>query len=252
MRFPSLFILTFLVILVSGCSLFKKSSRPLSGPEMVYVKGGTFTMGNVFDEKHPDARPPHTARGDDFYIGRHEVTLSQYNAFAQRTDRSQIQNDSLTTGNSPVVQITWQEARTYCRYFGYRLPTEPEWEYAARSGGKHQQFAGTNVADSLSRYAHVSNSHIDYPLPVGIKKPNGLGLYDMSGNVFEWIGDYYRLYPEDGNAPTWKTEKDQVVRMIRGGSFQQNTLLASTFWRAAMLATGRDNDVGFRCVSDAE
>lgn len=248
----NIFLVLFSLLITTGCSVFKKTSKPLPKPQMVTIPGGKFQMGNLWNDENTDALPVHSVTIDSFYIGKYEVTTAQFNAYAKRTKKKQLNIDALKSGNLPAVNVTWIEAKAYCNYFGYRLPTEQEWEYAARGGGKKVQFSGTNNPDSLFHYAYIDKPHVNKPLPVGLKKPNALGLYDMSGNVFEWVGDYYQLYPKKGEAPKWDGMDERILRIIRGGSFDQRAAVASTYWRAGMLYDGRASDVGFRCASDTE
>lgn len=111
------------------------------------------------------------------------------------------------------------------------------------------KFAGTNNPDSLDNYARTDDNSMHRSFPVGTKKPNSLGLYDMSGNVFEWIGAYYQFYPEEGNPPKWDNLEERWVRIIRGGSFEQSRSISSTYWRVGMLKDATVDDVGFRCVA---
>lgn len=240
------------VLLIASCTIFKNTSKPLPKPEMVYIEGGTFQMGNLWNTKNTDALPVHSVSVEDYYIGKYEVTASLFNAYAKQTDEEVINKEILQSGNLPAVSVTWTQAKAYCNYFGYRLPTEQEWEYAARAGGKKMQFSGTSNADSLYRYAYVDKPQVNQPLPVGLKKPNALGLYDMSGNVFEWVGAYYQLYPKEGENPQWDNLRERILRIIRGGSFDQSPSIASTYWRAGMLHDGRASDVGFRCAADSK
>ena len=236
----------------TGCSIFKKSVDPLPKPEMVLVKGGQFQMGSLWNKNYTEALPVHTVTISNFYIGKFEVTASLYDAYARRIDELPPDSSSQSNGKLPATNVTWHQAKAYCNYLGYRLPTEQEWEYAARSGGKDMQFSGTSDPDSLYRYGYVQKKLAGQPIPVGLKKPNKLGLYDMSGNVFEWIGAYYPFYPDDGQQPDWDRDYDRILRVIRGGSYDQGPNVASTYWRAAMLHTGKASDVGFRCAADAK
>lgn len=219
---------------------------------MVHVEGGTFQMGNLWNTENTDALPVHSVTVNDFLIAKYEITASQFNAYAKRVYEGVANKKTLPSGNLPAVNITWTQAKAYCNYFGYRLPTEQEWEYAARAGGKKIQFSGTSNTDSLYRYAYVHKPQVNQPLPVGLKKPNALGLYDMSGNVFEWVGAYYQLYPKEGKDPQWDNLEERTLRIIRGGSFHQDPTIASTYWRAGMLYDGHASDVGFRCAADSK
>ena len=205
-------------------------------------------MGDVYSGENTDAIPTHTVALPDFKIEKYEVTYRQYDAFARRTGRPLPEADSLGRSDRAGVHVSWEDARAFCEYHGWRLPTEQEWEYAARGGGKKMQFAGTNDPDSLGNYARTDDNSMHRSFPVGTKKPNSLGLYDMSGNVFEWIGAYYQFYPEEGKPPKWDDLEERWVRIIRGGSFEQSRSISSTYWRVGMLKDATVDDVGFRCV----
>lgn len=236
------------LITIGGCSIFKNTSSNSHKPEMVYIEGGTFRMGDIYEGDNPDAMPVHSVSLPDFRIGKYEVTYREYKAYARRRGRPLPEADSLGRGRRPVTGISWKQAQEFCEYYGWRLPTEQEWEYAARSGGKKQKFAGTNNIDSLKIYARTENNSAPFAFPVGSKKPNDIGLYDMSGNVLEWIGRYYQFYPENGKEPKWDNLDKRSVRIIRGGSFREGDHIASTYWRVGILKEDGAEDVGFRCV----
>jgi formylglycine-generating enzyme required for sulfatase activity len=220
---------------------------------MVVIEGGTFVMGDVYEQKNPDSTPVHKVTLPDFRIGKYEVTYKEYDAFARRTGRELPEADSMGRGNRAVAFVDWYDAKAFCEFHGWRLPTEQEWEYAARSGGKETKFAGTNNIDSLDMYARTShNNHLPYSFPVGSKKPNEAGLYDMSGNLIEWIGGYYQFYPEKGEDPKWAKLEKGGIRILRGGSFKEGRNIASTHWRVGMLTDAKQYDVGFRCVDPME
>ena len=256
----ALFVL--LLLLCSGCSLLTNLFDNRERPELerVLVKGGTFTMGDVVEGENSDALPTHEVTIDDFYLTRYEITYEQYDLFADETDRERPQNDGPSRGKAAVVYVDWFEAEAFCNYVGMRLPTEQEWEYAAREGGKRQLYPGTNSVDSLDRYARFeANTSANHTFPVGTKKPNALGLYDMAGNAFEWIGGYYQFYPKPGEEPNWTDLEQSGIRIIRGGSFMSGggkrggpISVMKTHWRVGTLADVEDDDLGFRCAADAE
>ncbi len=185
-------------------------------PVMVFVKGGTFQMGQPDpdiggDGYSDDEQPVHEVTVSDFYIGKYEVTNAQYCKFLNEKGNQeeggrlwlashyegyliekQGQQYAPKAGyqNHPVVYVTWYGARAYCEWAGGRLPTEAEWEYACR-GGIHSagyQYSGSNTIDDVAWYYSNSRSRAHI---VGSKQPNELGLYDMSGNVWEWCADWY-------------------------------------------------------------
>lgn len=158
-------------------------------PEMVEVKGGCFQMGDGFGEGAIDEYPVHEVCVDTFFIGRYEVTQHEWQTImGNNPSRFQKGNDY------PVENVSWEGAQEFIRRLnrliggGYRLPSETEWEYACRSGGMEEKYCGGDSLDDLSRY--VGNSSFTTHR-VGTRFPNGLGIYDMSGNVWEWVEDWY-------------------------------------------------------------
>lgn len=237
------------ILMADGCALLKlRCDSNLPKPEMVSVPGGIFMMGDVVDDGNTDAQPVHRVRLDDFRIGKYEVTYAEYDAFARATGRPLPRDDSLGRGRRAVAYVNWEDTRAFCNCHGWRLPTEQEWEYAARSGGEPLRYAGTSKLDSLTKYARYDDNSAPNSFRVGSKKPNALGLYDMSGNVFEWIGAYYQFYPDSGRTPVYKDLEKSDLRVMRGGSFREPYRLSATYWRVGMLKEAEEYDVGFRCV----
>jgi formylglycine-generating enzyme len=214
--------------LISGCSstrvLSPNQSAAYAAPEieMVFVKGGCFQMGDTFGDGGSDEKPVHEVCVKDFYIGKYVVTQGQWQAVMGN-------NPSYFKGcgnNCSVENVSWDDAQEFIQKLKemtgkkYRLPSEAEWEYAARSGGKKEQWAGTSSLDELKDYAWYSDNSGKKTHPVGQKKPNGLGIYDMSGNVWEWVSDYYdEKYYE-------RSPKDNPLgplsgsgKVLRGGSW---------------------------------
>ena len=190
------------------------------GMEFVFVKGGCFDMGDTFGDGYSDEKPVHTVCVSDFYMGKYEVTQGQWKAI-MGNNPSYFKNCG---DNCPVENVSWYEVQEFIERLNsksgkkYRLPTEAEWEYAACSGGKREKYAGTN--DNPDDYAwHDSNSG-KKTHPVGQKRPNGLGLYDMTGNVWEWCSDwcgedYYASSPKDNP----QGPSSGSYRVLRGGSW---------------------------------
>lgn len=188
--------------------------------EMIAVKGGTFTMGAT-SEQGSDARswekPSHKVTLSDYYIGKTEVTQAQWKA-VMGTNPSYFSGDDL-----PVEKVSYNDCLTFINKLNnltgkkFRLPTEAEWEYAARGGKKSKgyKYSGSNNIDAVAWYKNNSDNktHI-----VGSKQANELGIYDMSGNVWEWCQDWYGVYSEGFQTnPTGPTSGDG--RVVRGGSW---------------------------------
>jgi formylglycine-generating enzyme required for sulfatase activity len=202
--------------------------------ELLFVKGGCYLMGDVFGDPlvgpkdPPDDQPVHDVCVHDFYIGKYEVTQGQWQAVMGTNPSSEV---TCEEADCPVDNVSPSDALEFVRRMNvklgavkYRLPTEAEWEYAARSGGKSERYAGGNDVESVSWYrittGYSAEPQVPPPWahPVGQKAPNGLGLYDMSGNVYEWTSDrysstYYATSPKD--SPTGPPEGSQYVK--RGG-----------------------------------
>jgi formylglycine-generating enzyme required for sulfatase activity len=213
---------------------------------MIYIDEGYFFVGDFFEGSDTDATPVHEVKVDPFYIGKYEVTFEQYDAFAKENNMPLPDDEGLGRGKRAVINVTWNEAQQFCNHLGMRLPTENEWEYAARSAGKKHLYSGTSNPDSLHFFTLDPESNLNFSVQVGLNKPNHLGIYDMTGNVFEWIGDFYQFYSDPNNM---HDNENDGVRIIRGGSFR---FLASNFRRIGTLKDVREDDLGFRCVKEVK
>ena len=188
--------------------------------EFVAVEGGTFRMGSYSGSS--DEKPLHSVTVSDFNISKTEVTFEQYDAFCDATGRKKPYDKGWGRGDRPVINVNWLDAVAYCEWKSkatgktYRLPTEAEWEYAARGGNKSKgyTYSGSNDLDAVGWYNGNSNSKTH---PVAQKQPNELGLYDMSGNVWEWCSDWYGSYSSSPqNNP--QGPNSGSIRVLRGGS----------------------------------
>lgn len=221
--------------------------------EMVYVKGGCFMMGDQTGEGDEDERPAHEVCVRDYYIGATEVTQELFEAVMGYIP-AWSQNPTMPRNpKSPVNYVGWSHAQQFIGRLNeitngyYRLPTEAEWEYAARSGGKNELWSGTSNEGDLGDYAWYQDNADNMIVPAKGKKPNGLGLYDMSGNVWEWVEDYfdfdyYEVSPKnDPFGPDYS-----LFRVVRGGSiFDQPNKLRTTY-RYGLEHNRRILNVGFR------
>ena len=278
--------------------------------DMVLIPGGEFLMGDHFNEGDPDELPVHAVYVDSFYIGRYETTNQQYcdylnsaisedlievrsgiiyaspggtspycdtysydadssieysgGAFSVRT------KDGIDMSNHPIVEVSWFGAIAYCNYYGYRLPNEAEWEYAAR-GGEHDPYYRYPWSDSIDvSMANFWDSGDPYEtgsypwtaptgyydgsqIPAGTDMTNGYGLYDMAGNVSEWCDDwydsnYYNVSPYD------KPEgpANGTYRVLRGGCWYCSLTFSRAAYRTYYSQDSRSYHVGFRVVSDLE
>ena len=251
---------------------------------MVWVQGGTFSMGSSAGEiSGSSSKPAHRVTVAGFYIAKNEVTVGEFRRFVEatgyRTDadkdgRSTIWNGRksvkktgvnwrcdasgnvrpLVEDQHPVTFVSWNDALAYCNWLSsvsgiqYRLPTEAEWEYAARGGSQQagSSFAGSNFLNIVGWFNDNSGGKTQ---PVRSKKPNGLGLYDMSGNAFEWCSDWYdenyysRSPTSDPRGPSSGSS-----RIIRGGSFFWPEVLCTVSIRNFIPPADHRIDSGFRIV----
>jgi formylglycine-generating enzyme required for sulfatase activity len=221
--------------------------EPLTGMEFVWVPGGCYEMGDIFGDGNPNERPVHEVCVDGFWMGKYEVTQGQWEKVTGKNPSFFRKGD-----NYPVERVSWHSVQDFIRILTghgagtFRLPTEAEWEYAARSGGKTEKYSG---GDDVNQVAWYSLNSGRATRPVGRKAPNGLGIHDMSGNVWEWCEDVYdsaAYGKHDRNNPI--VLDGGSLRVIRGGSwlaFHRN--VRSTARTGAIPQDGNYN-LGFRLV----
>lgn len=222
---------------------------------MIFVPPGSFMMGN---EKYEKSQPVHELRFEKgFYIGKYPVTQKVWKAvMGENNNPSEFKGDS-----RPVETITWDEVKKFIEKlnknqgnkFDYRLPSESEWEYAARGGEKGATdeliYSGSNRLEEVGWYTENSGRQTT---PVGLKMGNQLGIHDMSGNVWEWCEDDwakdYKDHPEDGTAySVIKGKKDELItRVVRGGSWNGDDGYCSVFFRVWFRLDFRFDVIGFR------
>ncbi|MDE6113275.1 MAG: formylglycine-generating enzyme family protein [Bacteroidales bacterium] len=242
---------------------------------MVYVEGGMFMMGAT-EEQGEDAwyneRPVHEVTLDGFYIGKYEVTQAQWKAVMGTTVVQQRDKVGTSYGlhgvgdDYPMYYVSWNDAVEFCEKLSaqtgktYRLPTEAEWEYAARGGQQADgtKYAGSGNIDEVAWFGHYndapgtpgngnSTTH-----PVGQKRPNGLGLYDMSGNVKEWCSDWYdeKYYSQSPSVNPQGPSGGWTYRLSRGGHWDDNAWWCRVSHRDHYSPIVRNSYVGFRVVCE--
>jgi formylglycine-generating enzyme required for sulfatase activity len=247
---------------------------------MVLIPGGTFQMGDVMGDKEYEDERVHTVTLSAFQIGAYEVTFAEYDAFCDATGREKPDDRGWGRGRRPVISVSWKDAIAYCNWLstqhgyqpvysinggnstarreanGYRLPTEAEWEYAAREGGKRVRFGnGKDIADPKeinfdgSEEYQTSYSVIgEYrakTVNVGSFAPNALGLYDMSGNVWEWCQDWYGDYPSSAQTNPVGPYTGSY-RVYRGGSWGDIPRHCRVAYRNSLSPGDRYGYLGFR------
>jgi sulfatase modifying factor 1 len=279
------------LLFLSGCS----RSAPVTAPsdDQVFIKGGTFLMGS--NEGHPEEGPAHEVTVDPFWIDRDEVTVAKFEAFvrvtgykteAERFGWSGVFNvktsewgkvdgadwrhpdgpGSNAAPDEPVTQVSWNDAVAYAKWAGKRLPTEAEWEFAARGGLDRQAYAwgaelrpgGRPVANWWQGHFPTRNTGEDGYIgraPVGRFPANAYGLRDVAGNVWEWCADWFsETYDASPPGRNPKGPASGAERVMRGGSWMCSENFCSRYRVAARSHATPDtglNNVGFRCARDA-
>ncbi len=265
---------------------------PVTGMEFVLVRGGAFEMGDTFGDDEDDEGPVHEVEVNDFYMGKYEVRVKEFRKFVESTGyktegerdggiltwtgskwdwdstKSWLNPGFAQTGEHPVVGVSHNDAIEYIRWLNkksgknYRLPTEAEWEYAARSRGKKWKYSwgngspSGNIADETLKKQYPGwtiwegyNDGYVFTAPVGQFKANELGLHDMNGNVWEWCQDwyedtYYRQSPRDNP----KGPDSGSKRVMRGGSWFNNPGVVRASVRGRLEPAYRGINFGFRLV----
>lgn len=222
-------------------------------PEMITVEGGTFTMGDTEIDSDKNEQPTHQVSLKNFKIAKTETTVAQWKFFCNDTGRTMPDTPSWGwIDNHPMVKVNYEDAIAYCDWLtkktnaDYHLPTEAEWEYAARGGklSKGTKYSGGPSLDNSGWYDANSNNQTH---PVATKNPNELGIYDMSGNVWEWCKDWYGDYTATPQTnPKGNTSGDR--RVLRGGSWFYSASDCRIACRSYNDPASRHNFNGFRVV----
>ncbi|MBN7799702.1 SUMF1/EgtB/PvdO family nonheme iron enzyme [Algoriphagus aestuariicola] len=266
--------------------------NPLDSTELVYIPSGEFIMGSdsaelaqiwkKFDWNPEELdftrseRPAHRVRLDGFWMYSTLVSVAQYRAFAQSKNFSLPEPPSYGwKDDNPIVNVTWEEASFYCECQGGRLPTEAEWEYAARAGNTGlrgnprtvftwgDQLPSTSIAN-LADKTFLESRYYDHPnfhgfdqysdgyataSPAKAYPPNAFGLYDMAGNVLEWCDDWYsESYPTDSLSINPKGPEAGTRKVLRGGAFDTTPTITRIARRLGNYPSIKHEEKGFRCV----
>jgi formylglycine-generating enzyme required for sulfatase activity len=256
--------------------------NPKDGQRYVWVPPGTFKMGCSpgDSECFPPESPAHEVTiTKGFWLGQTSVTVEAWKRYAQQTGKAMppepkyLQrelNSGWANEQQPIVDISWDEAAAFCSAAGGRLPTEAEWEYAARAGttgsrygnldeiawdadnsGKERIDTAAILRDDLNNYTSRINANGNSPKPVAMKQPNAWKLYDMLGNVWQWTADWFgdRYYEQrDGQDPLGPPGGQ--VRTVRGGSWRNDPRGARVSFRYRVAPGYRDGSIGARCVGE--
>lgn len=252
------------------CSFISLENPLLS---LVKIDGGTFMMGSKDDTKiaENDEQKQHEVKVNSFELNQLEVTVWEWKQYCKKTNTKLPKTPSWGwKDNYPITNVTWYDVIKYCNWLskqdglkptykfagplvvcdfnanGYRLPTEAEWEYAAKGGNKSKNtfFAGSNDSNEVAWHAKNSDKR---PHSVGTKLPNELGIHDMSGNVWEWCWDWYNkdyYKTEDGNNPKGPIRGEK--KSVRGGSWDSQESYLRTANRISTLPDVTNEFYGFR------
>lgn len=230
---------------------------------MVLVEGATFSMG----DNEYDGRPVHSVTLSNYYIGKYPVTQKLWFE-VMGSNPSYFEGDNL-----PVERVNWYECISFCNALsrhngleecycidgesvtllsekhGYRLPTEAEWEFAARGGKKSKGFkyAGSDIPDEVAWYNYKFNSEGYKTYPVGQKRANELGVFDMSGNIWEWCWDWKDAYPSTSQTNPLGPDSG-ISRVCRGGSWSSSAVICRATYRGSNDPTDSKSFIGFRLV----
>jgi formylglycine-generating enzyme required for sulfatase activity len=221
-------------------------------PEMVVISAGSFQMGS--NERSAE-EPIHSVNIKSFALGKFEVTQGQWKA-VMGSNPSKFSNCG---DNCPVEQVNWNDVQQYIQKLNqktgqsYRLPSEAEWEYAARAGSNGQWNSDSDESQTVVRHAWFYYNSASQTHPAGQKLANAFGLHDMRGNVWEWVQDWYHdSYsgaPTDGSA--WETGGEQKLRVLRGGAWNGGSAPLLSVFRIGLHPVERSTDLGFRLARTA-
>jgi formylglycine-generating enzyme required for sulfatase activity len=226
--------------------------------EWVDIPAGTFLMGSPkteFDRSEYEIQ--HQVTLSAFSMSKYEVTFDQYDAFCAATGRKKPDDNGWGRGNRPVINVTWDDATAFAKWMGCRLPTEAEWEYACRAGTTTPFNTGENLTTAQANYngnfPYNNNPKGEYrarTLPVGSFAPNAYGLFDMHGNVWEWVNDWFENYSPKAPAQTNPTgPATGQYRVYRGGGWNLIAQFCRSARRRYIEPDRRFNYMGFRVVT---
>ena len=245
-------------------SSFSKQSDPADssvkinlGIRWIPVEGGMFDMGND-NGLSPDESPEHEVTLDSFSISATEITFDQYDRFCEATKRSKPSDNGWGRGSMPVINVNWNDAYEYCQWASdvtqttIHLPTEAEWEYAARGGtkGHGYTFSGSNDVDAVAWYSENAGKKTH---PVAGKLPNELGIFDMTGNVWEWCLDWYSdEYYSVSPRKNPQGPASGQYHVLRGGSWLSNAAYSHISTRSSLRSDYISVSNGFRVVREVK
>lgn len=248
----------FFILLILMGSLLNETYCQKEIEGMVLIPAGEFIMGKDSEQGH-DYSPAHKVVLNAFLLDKTEVTNAEYLKFCQATEHRLPlfwNTPPFQCGEKfpdyPVVGVSWADAKAYATWVGKRLPTEAEWEYAARGGLVQNEYPNGNKW-TFPKAIQNKISWTNLTRMVGQKKPNGYGLFDMGGNVWEWVADRYSAdYYTLADLQNPQGPDVGANRVIRGGSWLSGAMCKRVYYRKNLPSNWCDFAVGFRCVQDIE
>ncbi|MBI4384581.1 MAG: SUMF1/EgtB/PvdO family nonheme iron enzyme [Nitrospinae bacterium] len=242
MDYGTLRILPLLMMVVSAAGAQAGDAAGLNKDPMALVPAGEFLMGAR--QGTQAELPVRKVRLDAYYIDRYETSAREYEAFQPSRARS----DRSACDECPVTLVNWMEADAYCKSRGARLPTEAEWERAARGPEGNDYSFGRQPDKTKARFGEPFAAGA---VPVNAHEPNGFGIYNMSGNVWEWVGDWFAPYPK-GPSVNPLGPASGSERVLRGGSWYNAEYYINAGMRFHLDPAARLNSLGFRCAVSAK
>lgn len=235
-------------------------AQKVASTDMALIPAGEFIMGMDSEGNKSDFSPAHKVFVDSFYIDINEVSNGDYLKYCKITGYKlpEFWNvDIFHSGESyldyPVVGISWVDAEKYAEWAGKRLPTEAEWEYAARGGLINNEFPNGTTWETALRRNEVTGDWENLTVKIKSFKPNGYGLYDMGGNAWEWVQDIYQHnYYEKSPVNNPRGPEKGTNRVIRSGSWHSGEMCHKVYYRKGLTANWVDFAVGFRCAKDVK
>jgi formylglycine-generating enzyme required for sulfatase activity len=237
------------VILTENPNPTSDNSQTGNQVEMIMIPAGVFTMGS--DNGLPDELPIHTVYLDDYYIDKYKVSNQHYKECVDETNGkvctepyNSVQFADSQYANYPVVYVSWRQAKAYCEWRGARLPSEAEWEKAARGTDRRTYPWGEEIDCTRANYSGCKKGITPVDFYENGQSP--YGVYDMAGNVWEWVSDWYDVYPEgDSNASKYFGDE---YRVVRGGAWGYSASNVRSSYRGKNLPGNGSGTIGFRCV----
>jgi sulfatase modifying factor 1 len=230
--------------------------------QMIFVKGGNFFMGSddhkFLADEYNNERPLHRVNVSSYYIGKYEVTLGQWRHIMgiKPPAYTGVDYGNKDCDNCPVVKVSWEDIQEYIKRLNaktgkkYRLPTETEWEFAAKGGkySKGYKYSGSNKINEVAWYGKEKGS----THPVGKKIANELGIFDLTGNAMEWCEDWYGedYYKKTVDEINPKGPATGQKRILRGGSYFDDDVVCRSVYRSRLEPTARQWNIGFRLAMD--